>query len=48
MLSMKNLPESIITKALISRVYNYYLWENLYTLHDKTLINVKQVVENHI
>jgi hypothetical protein len=45
---MKNLPESIITKALISRVYNYYLWENLYTLHDKTLINVKQVVENYI
>lgn len=40
--------ESITTRALISGVYNYLLWELLYTLHDKTLINMKQMMENYV
>jgi hypothetical protein len=32
MLSVKKLLEHIMTKALISGVYEYSLWERLYTL----------------
>jgi uncharacterized protein (DUF111 family) len=45
---MENLIEHIITKALVSGVSNYMLWERLYTLNDKTRIDVKQVMKNHI
>jgi len=40
MLSMKDLLESIATKALINRIYNYSLWKRLYTLPDKNLLGV--------
>lgn len=45
---MKNMLESIATRVLISGVYNYLLQELLYTLYDKTLINMKQMMENHV
>jgi hypothetical protein len=48
MLNIKNLLEHVITKALNTRVYNYFLWEQLNTLHYWTLLNVKQVIENHV
>jgi hypothetical protein len=48
MVSVENLIELIATKVLISGVYNYSLYERLYTLPGQTLLNVKQVMENHI
>jgi hypothetical protein len=48
MASVENLIELIATKSLISGVYNYSLYERLYTLPCRTLLNVKQVMENHI
>jgi len=47
MLSFGNLLELINIQALINEIYNY-LYENLYIFHDKTLINMKQVMKNHI
>jgi hypothetical protein len=37
---MKDLLESIAIKALINRIYNYSVWERLYTLPDKNLLGV--------
>lgn len=45
---MENLLQTITSETLISGVYNYFLWEHLYILHDTTLINMKQVMKNHI
>jgi hypothetical protein len=45
---MENILKTIATETLISGVYNYFLWEHLYTLHDITLINIKRVMKNHI
>jgi hypothetical protein len=44
----EKLIEHIITKVVINGVYNCMLWERLYTLNDKTRIDVKQVMQNHI
>jgi hypothetical protein len=49
MLSIKDLLESIATKALINRIYNYSLWERLYTLPDKNLLGVtKGNINDHL
>jgi hypothetical protein len=45
---VKNLFKTIIIKVLINGVYNYLSWERLYTLPNMTLLNVKQVMKNHI
>jgi hypothetical protein len=46
---MKDLLESIATKALINRIYNYSLWERLYTLPDKNLLSVtKGNINDHL
>lgn len=48
MLSIEDLFEPIVTKALINEVYNYSLWQRLYILPDKSLLNVKHVMKNYI
>jgi hypothetical protein len=40
--------EPITTKSLISGVYKYLLWKRLYSFHDKTLLKMNQVMENHV
>lgn len=47
-LSKKNMLEPIITKSLISGLDNYSLWKRLYSFHDKTLLKMNQVMENHV
>lgn len=48
MLHMKNLFETITTKALIKGVYNYSLWKMLYTLSKKTFLSIKHTIENYL
>jgi hypothetical protein len=48
MLNVENLLKPMTIKALINIVHNYFIWEHLYTLPDWSLLNVKQVMENHI
>lgn len=48
MLNVENLLKPMTIKALINIVHNYSIWEHLYTLLDRSLLNVKQVMENHI
>jgi hypothetical protein len=38
----------VALEALINRVRECSLWRDLYALHDKSLIRVKQVMKNHI
>jgi hypothetical protein len=42
---MENVLEPITTEALTNELYYYYLWERLYTLLDKNLINIKQTMK---
>lgn len=46
MLNMERLLELIFIEALINKIYNYLLWERLYTFPDKTLLNVEKVHQN--
>jgi hypothetical protein len=45
---MERLLELIITKALISGVYNYSMWKILYTIPNINLYSVKQAMKNYI
>jgi hypothetical protein len=45
MLCVENVLEPITTEALTNEVYYYYLWERLYTLSDKNLLNIKQTMK---
>jgi len=46
MLNMERLLELIFIEALINKIYNYSLWERLYTLPDKTLLSVEKLYQN--
>ena len=48
MLKMKKLLELVALKALIRGVKQHALYKKLYALLDKSLLKVKQVMENHI
>jgi len=39
--------ELIAIKTLMHGVYNYSLWERLYTLSDKNLLIIKHVMNNY-
>lgn len=45
MLNLKGFLEPISTENLISVVYNYFLWKQLYTFLDRTLLKVKQAMK---
>jgi hypothetical protein len=47
-LNIERLLELIITETLINGVYNYSLWEMLYTLPHKNLFSIKHAMENYI
>ena len=40
MLKVKYLFEPIATKALIRGIHNYFLWERLYALLDRSLLKI--------
>jgi len=48
MLNMKKLIQLVASEALINGVRECSLWRDLYALPDRSLIRVKQVMENHI
>lgn len=48
MLSVLNLLEPIAIETFINKVYNYFLWEKLYTLYDKNIISIKHSMKNYI
>ena len=48
MFKLERVLEFIATRVLINRVYNYYLWERLYTLLKQNLFNIKHTMENYI
>jgi hypothetical protein len=45
---MKKLIQPVASEALINGVRECSLWRDLYALPDRSLIRVKQVMENHI
>ena len=47
MFNMERL-ELIAIEVLINRVYNYYLWERLYTLPKQNLFSIKHAMGNYI
>jgi hypothetical protein len=47
MFKMEELIELITLEALISWVRKHSSWKDLYALLDKSLMKVKQVMENH-
>jgi len=48
MLKVKELTELIASKALINGVGECSLWNDLYALANRSLLKVKQVMQNHI
>lgn len=48
MFKVKKLIDLVALKALISGVKEHSLWKNLYALLDRSLLKVKQAMENHI
>lgn len=48
MLKIEELIELVASYALISGVRECSLWKDFYALPDKSLLKVKQVIENHI
>jgi hypothetical protein len=47
-LKVDELIKLIATKALISRMRECSPWKDLYVLLDRSLLQVKQVMKNHI
>jgi len=48
MLNVENLFEPIAIKAMINRIYNYSLWERLYTFSNKNILSVKHTMKSYI
>jgi hypothetical protein len=48
MLNVENLFEPIAIKAMINRIYNYSLWERLYTFSNKNILSVKHAMKSYI
>jgi hypothetical protein len=48
MLKVEEFIESINIEALMRKVKEHALWRKLYTLPDKSLLKVKQIMKNHI
>lgn len=45
---MEILLELVVIEVLMCDVHNYSLWKCLYALPDKSFLNVKYIMENHI